>query len=306
MKDIAERYPKILMEQMIVSHKEISSVHANTNGVCFSEHCGQYEISLMFSAHEGELASSFFGSGVITDTLDKPFIECGSVAKDLEDVEKQITTIGVAEKFDGVMVLTPGCLGSFLYYALGNFASDSCLLEGTSPWKDKLGEKVADEAITVSVSPLDERIVCGEHVTSDGYAAENYDLIRDGVLMNFMTSLYVSNKMGVRRAANSSGSMVMKKGTKKLEDIIASIEKGIVVGRFSGGNPSSNGDFSGVAKNSFLIENGKIVGALSETMISGNLAEMMKNVYAISDSEVCDGNSVLPYAAFRGITVSGK
>lgn len=306
MENISEQFPNIIMEQMIVSHKEISSVHANSNGVVFPEHCGKYEISLMFSAHEGELASSFYGSGVITDNLDKPFIECGTIAKDLSDIEKQIKTRGLGEKFEGVMLLPPSCLSEFLSYALGSFAGEGGLLEGTSPWKNKLGEKIADESITISAAPLDERIICGERVTSDGYAAQNYDIIKNGVLQSFMISQYVANKTGFPRSLNSSGNIVMKKGNKKLEDIISSVQKGIVVGRFSGGQPSSNGDFSGVAKNSFLIEDGKITGALSETMISGNLAEMMNHVFAISDDEICDGMSVLPYAAFEGITISGK
>ena len=54
------------------------------------------------------------------------------------------------------------------------------------------------------------------------------------------------------------------------------------------------------------IENGKITCALSETMISGNLGDLLKNVVAISAEVVCDGTSVLPYAAFGGVTVSGK
>ena len=78
------------------------------------------------------------------------------------------------------------------------------------------------------------------------------------------------------------------------------------MGRFSGGQPSSNGDFSGVAKNSFLIENGKIGPALSETMIAGNLADMLNHLRAVSREQVADGMSVLPYMAFDGITISGK
>lgn len=79
-----------------------------------------------------------------------------------------------------------------------------------------------------------------------------------------------------------------------------------MVGRFSGGAPGISGDFSGVAKNSFLIENGKITDAVSETMISGNLAEMLNSLVDISSDTVADGESVMPYAAFSGVTVSGK
>jgi PmbA protein len=306
MADIKERYPKIIMEQMIVTHKEVKSVHANSNGVVFGEYCGYYQVDLMFSGHEGEKSSSFFGSGFTAYDLDRPFIECSSVAKDLADVEKQIDTVAAEGKFEGVVLLPPSGLSAFLYYLLSNFAGDGALLQGTSPWKDSLGQKVADEAITLSAAPLDDRIVCGERVTDDGFLAENYDVIKDGVLEQFMLSLYVANKTGNKRAPNGSFSLVMAPGDKSLDEIVAGIDRGIVVGRFSGGEPSSNGDFSGVAKNSFLIENGKITKALSETMISGNLADMLKNVVGISREQLVDGSMVLPYAAFGGITVSGK
>ena len=78
------------------------------------------------------------------------------------------------------------------------------------------------------------------------------------------------------------------------------------MGGFSGGMPGPNGEFSGVAKNSFSIENGRIVGAVAETMVSGNLAELFANVSAVSRETVCDGASIFPWAACGGVTVSGK
>ena len=306
LKDIKERYPKIIVEQMIIEHKEICKVYANSYGVLVSTNYGYYNVDLMYSGHDGDKASSFFGGGFTTETLDKPFIEYSTVAKDLSDVEKQVYTSSVEGKFEGVVLLPPSSLGEFLYYSISNFADDGAILQGTSPWKDSLGKVVADTALTVSSNPLDDRIVCDSRITGEGFIAENYDIIKDGVLQNFSLSLYVANKTGLNRAPNDSLSLVVREGDKKLNDIISSIKKGIIVGRFSGGQPSSNGDFSGVAKNSFLIEDGKVTTALSETMISGNLADMLKNVYAISDEQICDGSSVLPHIAFNGITISGK
>jgi len=40
---------------------------------------------------------------------------------------------------------------------------------------------------------------------------------------------------------------------------------------------------------------------VTETMISGNFAELLKNLRGISRETVCDGYSVLPWAAFDGI-----
>ena len=46
-------------------------------------------------------------------------------------------------------------------------------------------------------------------------------------------------------------------GEQSYDDIVKNVDKGILLCRFSGGVPSTSGDFSGVAKNSYYIENGK-------------------------------------------------
>lgn len=303
---ITAEYPKIVIEQLIVHYKHSEGVYINSSGTIFEDISGAYSADIMFSAHEGEISSSFFSSGVVTADLDTPFIEQGSIKTDLESVERQLHTRAPEGKFTGVMVLTPDCLGSFISTIADNFVSDRSMLEGVSLWKDSLGEMVADETLTVRVAPLDPGVVCGERFTSEGFISENYDLIRCGRLENFMLSLYVANKVGGKRAPNSSGNFIVEKGDKSLDEIIAGIDKGILVGRFSGGEPGASGEFSGVAKNSFLIENGKVTDAVSETMISGNLAGMLKNIRGISLETVNDGGGDMPYAAFNGITVSGK
>ena len=303
---VKERHPKILMEQMIVQHVKVYKIYQNTNGTEFETRSGSYSIDLMFSGHDGDTTTSFFGSSVITDNLDKPFIELGSIENDLCDVEAQLNIIPFEGKFEGIAVLTPGSLASFLYSAMANFASDIAILDKTSIWMDKLGEKVAHDSLTLSLAPLDERICCGERYTADGFLSENFDIIQNGVLRSYLLSLYVANKSGYAPAKNTSYAAVIEGGDTAYEDMIKGIKKGIIVGRFSGGAPSSNGDFSGVAKNSFLIEDGQIKGAVSETMINGNLADILKNIVAISKETVADGTSVLPYIAVSGVTISGK
>lgn len=306
LENINDMFPKIMVEQLVVSHEKTNKVYCNTSGSSFDITNGIYEVSVMFSGHEGEVASSFFGSGVVTDSLDRPFIELGTIKKDLSDVEQQIHQKPFEGKFTGTILLTPGCLGSFISSIVGNFASDGVLLDGTSLWKNKLNEKVADERLTIHVRPDDSRIVCPEVYTTEGFLSEGYDLIEKGILKQFKLSLYVANKTGHTRAKNSAFSCVIEPGDTAYEDMVKGIKKGIIVGRFSGGNPGTNGEFSGVAKNSFLVEDGRITGAVSETMINGNLADILTNLVAISKETVCDGMDVLPYMAFDGVVISGK
>ncbi len=307
LEDIKAQFPLIITEQMIVSHYNVKSLYASSTGNRYYSHRGEYSCSLMFSAHKGEKSTSFYSTDITLDNLEKPFIDCGMFRQELQDVENQLDSRSVNGKFQGTVIFTPPCVAGTVFGNIcSNFASDSALIEGTSIWKDSLNQKVADERITVSFKPRDKRIVCGQLYTADGYIAEDFDFIEKGVLKSFRLSKYASNKTGFERAKNTSFALVIEGGETPISEIIKNTEKGVLIGRFSGGSPAANGEFSGVAKNGFLIEKGKIVSALSETMISGNLAEMLNNLIAISKETLEDGSIVAPYMAFDGITVSGK
>ena len=88
--------------------------------------------------------------------------------------------------------------------------------------------------------------------------------------------------------------------------MIASIDKGLLITRFSGGMPSECGDFSGVAKNSYYIENGRIVHPVKEVMISINLRDIFMNIRDLSSERVNMGSSLIPWIQFADISIHGK
>jgi PmbA protein len=104
---------------------------------------------------------------------------------------------------------------------------------------------------------------------------------------------------------NSGGNRVIDAGNTSYDEMISATKQGLLLGRFSGGNPAANGDFSGVAKNSFLIENGVVTRPVSEVMISGNAFEMMRSISAISKERVNDGGTLTPWVKVEGLTIAG-
>jgi len=304
--DVKNDYPKIILEQVISKYSSGESVFMNTNGVEFTYTCGNYDINAMFSAHEGEKSSSFNYYYALFDSLNRKLIDIGMQRTLFAESERQIDTKPFPGKTVGKVIISPACLAEMLFIAFGNFISDATIIDKTSPWISMLGKQVASEKLSVYTKPLDERVVCGERFTGDGFMSENMEIIKNGVLKNFYLSNYGSRKTGFPRALNLSQNLFVDPGDTSLDELIKNVDRGIIMNRFSGGQPSTNGDFSGVAKNSFLIENGKITHALSETMVSGNLADMFKNIIGISSETVCDGITVLPYILFDGITISGK
>ncbi len=303
---IAKDFPKVNVMMLVASHDCVHTLYANTNGTKSERFYGSYSVVLEFSASDGERTTGLDYTGVQFDSLDRPLMELGNVREKLENIEKQLGPVPLEGKFEGTVVLTPDCAGEFLYIALQNFAGSANVIDGTSLWLDKVGKRVASDALTVRFDPFDERIVCGERLTGDGFLSEPAAVLENGVLKAHMLSLYAANKTGRPVMKNNCGALIVEPGEASLSDIIASVDKGLLVGGFSGGQPGANGEFSGVAKNSFLIENGKIGRAVTETMISGNLANVLLNIRAISRETIGDGTTVVPYIASDGVVISGK
>lgn len=305
-KDIKEKYPKIRMMLMFGKHVKRHMLYANTNGTEFETIDGFYTFMAEFAGNDGEKTTGMNAGWVSCTDLDTPFIEQPSVKQGIEESIAQLNEVEMKGKFEGTVLFTPQCLGTFANFLVENFLSGGVILDGTSLWKDKLGEKVVDERITLIADSYNPKFVAGDRYTGDGFKAETLPIIENGVLKNFQLSLYIANKTGRQPSKNLGGDFSMKPGDVSYKDIIKGIKKGLVVGGFSGGNPSTNGEFSGVAKNSFLIEDGEIKGAVTETMINGNLEAMFNNVCAVSKETICDGDTQFPYLAVDGIVISGK
>lgn len=302
---IAREHPLLIASQVIAAHTARRAAYANTNGVCYELTSGHYSFSLEVTGHQGDKTSSFNYCQVETLDLDRPILEQGNMPQTLQNAERLIDPPAMHGKFQGTVVFTPDILPEMLYSAVEQFASDESMIQGTAAWKDKLGQQVADPAITFGSHPLDARIAMGARISGEGYKSENYNIVEHGVLKQMALSQYAANKTGGVRAPNDDMCLVMEPGTTPLRDLIRGIDHGLLAGYFSGGQPSSSGDFSGVAKNSYLIEHGELK-PICEVMISGNLAEMLNHLVGISQETVCDGSMVMPWAAFDGITIAGN
>ena len=305
--EIQKRHPKIKLSDTVFKHVKTDKVYRNTNGTEFSSKRGAYCVELGFSALSGGKTTSMNSAGFITDNLDTPFIEMSDVEKQLSDTEKQLELRAFSGKIaDGTILLSPKCFGQFLSDIMSNFVSGSVIRDKTSIWLDKLGKQVADKRLTVRFSVDDKRIVSPQKYTADGFIAESYNLIENGILKSFCLDLFNANKTGFPRAKNTDSAVIIDCGKTPLADMVKHIKRGLLVGSFSGGAPGTNGDFSGVAKNSFYIEDGEIKYPVNEVMINGNLSDILMHIGDISSDVVLNGEDVLPYISFSGVVISGK
>ena len=304
--DIKKRHKNIKVMEMFANHIKGHSIFANTAGTLDETEYGYYELVLEYAGNDGEKTGGICFSQIAIKDLDKPFIELGSIDKDLTDAENSINPISISDKFEGDVIFTPDCSKKMLDFLFGNTIEDIVVLEKTSLWLERLGQQVMSPKMTISSKPWDDRIVDFEVHTDDGFRSKDYTVIENGILKSFAVSQYTSNKTGIERAANTSMSLVVEPGDISFEEMVKGVKKGLIVGAVSCGYPGTNCEISGVAKNAFLIEDGEIKGAVKETMISGNLIDMFNNVKAVSKEQICSGYTVIPYIQVAGVTISGS
>ena len=302
-KHVKNDYKKIILEAVTLDHNTSKTYIANSNGVDYEVNKGLYGFSAMFTAKDGSNTSSFNYTGVNRLKLDNDFKNQGYISDLMRQSEEQIKSFPVKNKFVGQVIVTPHCLPDFISF-IDSSISDSSLISGTSIYKNKIGDKITSDIFSLSSNPIDDRIDSGYFLTGDTYKAKNTDIVKKGILNTHLLSLYGAKKTGGKRVSNQGGCYIVNTGSESLENMIKNIDKGILLCRFSGGSPSDNGDFSGVAKNSYYIEKGKIKFPIIETMVSGNIAQMFMNINSISKESVDFGDSILPWVSFDGVTVS--
>ncbi|NLW57066.1 MAG: TldD/PmbA family protein [Firmicutes bacterium] len=303
---VAAQFPQTFLRNIYLNFTRSNSSFRNSNGVDFTTQKGIYHVSATFSAQDGEASSSFNYTGYSTLDLNQELLEGGSLRLLLQNSSRELHPIPLSGKFTGEIILTPDCLEGFISSLLGISITDAPLITGTSIFKDQLNQLVTSPLFTLYSRPVSPEIASGYFFTSDGYAAQNSTIIEQGVLRTYLLSLYGSRKTGLPKAVNDGGAYVVAPGEESLNTMIKGVKRGILLTRFSGGRPNRNGDFSGVAKNSFYLEDGEIKHPLTETMIAGNLAALFRNITAVSQERVNFGHGIYPWIASTGVTISGQ
>lgn len=300
------RFPKTLLENVFLDFSKSRQYLVNSHGTDLASHKGIYHGTAVFSSRDGKQTSSFNYSDFSTAELEQPLMDYGTLTTLLRQSGEQINTQAVPAKFVGDIVVTPDCLHDFVSFLVDVSLRDHSLISGSSVYREKLGQAIASPQFSLRSEPYGGRIVDGYFWTGDGFVAQHMDIVKNGVLESFVLSLYGANKLGMARAASQGGAYVVEAGETPYEDMIQGVSQGLLLSRYSGGYPNQDGDFSGVAKNSYYIADGQIQYPVSETMVSGNLTELFQNIQSISCEQVDFGTARLPWVCFRGVTVSGK
>ena len=253
------------------------------------------------TAREGKQSSSFnYAGGDGDDLAGAPAAAQFGIGEMLRDTERQIHTQPLGGKFVGDVVFTPEAVSSLLAWLLGQ-VGDAQLIAGSSLYRQSAGQPIASPLLNLS-SRFDAPGIAA--MSADAFVTPPLDVVREGVLLTLAPSLYGSRKTGLPHVPTAAAGWEIAPGRTAKAQLVAGVTRGALVGRLSMGMPAANGDFSAVIKNSFSIESGTVGPALAETMITGNMARMLRDIAAVSQECIDTGALRLPWIRISNLHFS--
>ncbi|NQT26209.1 TldD/PmbA family protein [candidate division KSB1 bacterium] len=195
--------------------------------------------------------------------------------------------------------------GSRLFGMLRSPMTAQALQQKRSFLDGMLNQKIASEKLTIIDDPFLEKGLASRYYDGEGIASKRRVLVEKGVLKTYLIDNYYGKKLGLAPNSGSTANITLEYGDQSQEELLKTIDKGILITGFIGGNSNSTtGDFSfGIV--GMLIEKGAIVKPLNEMNISGNSKEFWNKLVAVGNDPYPYSSQRLPSLMFEDINFSG-
>ncbi|SHF25409.1 PmbA protein [Mariniphaga anaerophila] len=221
-------------------------------------------------------------------------------------LERAINKIGQKKTDSGKMsMIVENRTVARLFSPLISALSGSAIQQKNSFLIDKQNEKVFSDKLTVIDDPF---VVSGRGsrlFDSEGLATKKRPVFENGVLKNYFIDTYYAKKLDMQPTSGSNTNLVFKPGDKNLKQLVASVDRGILVTGFNGGNCNgATGDFS-YGIEGFLIEKGQISQPVSEMNITGNMKELWAGIGEVGNDVNKNSSWLIPSIVFEGVDFSG-
>jgi PmbA protein len=214
------------------------------------------------------------------------------------------------------VVFDPETAASLLRHLAGAIAGGS-LYRRMSFLLDRLGERVASDAMTVIDDPLRPAGPASRPFDGEGVAQQRRTIVERGVLRSYLLDAYSGRRLGLPTTGHASRGVgdapaagptnfYLEPGPHSPEAIIASVPRGLYVTELIGfGVNGVTGDYSRGAAG-LWIENGELAYPVEELTIAGNLRDMLQDIELVGNDLVFRNALAAPTVKVARLTVAGS
>lgn len=341
-KETAHADSELLMEKAIEVVKAASSNNVTVPNGFLRTSSIHYHINNSLGVNTGSQGTLTFGfftaksedNGNVGEGVQRCWSrEIGSIdfSKIGEKLKAQALSVLKAKPFkqkwdDAVAILTPSEGSEMMYQLVAYAVSGENVNKHSSPWSDKMGEKVASENLSIYDNGLSEKGLLSSIVDDEGVPTQKTPIIENGVLQSYLFDSYNAYQVemqptgnGIRRtprelagrfsiAAVCAGTtMEIKPSSKSVEDLIGEIKQGVYIEHFA--YPlvdSMSGSFSNEVRNARIIQNGELGDQIKYALWVGNLFDSIKGDLQVANNLEVHDKKIVPSIAFPKTELVGQ
>ena len=193
---------------------------------------------------------------------------------------------------------------------LSTFASAisaSSISRGTSFLKNKINQKIFQEAINIFDKPDISKGQGSRSFDSEGVRTDTLKLVEQGILKHYLLDTYNGRKLNLKSNGRCGGTsnLYFENGKISYKDLLNSNPRCLYITETIGhGTNIVTGDYS-VGATGFLVENGEFKYPINEITIAGNFKDMFQNITLANDLEF-EYSTNSPTMMIDGMVVAGK
>ena len=221
--------------------------------------------------------------------------------------------------FQGTMIFGPEAVSYQLADVLVDALNGESVVAGRSAWTRKLGQIVASKNLTITDNAVLEKGFASRSFDDEGCSSQNTVLIRKGVVESFLHDATSANALKTRNTGNASrfpggfdmiraivgngyrtapeispSNLIIQPGSKRKEELVSEIEKGVLVESMAGFAQPGSGMISAQLSRAFFIQNGEIQYPIKGGMVSGIAFDWFKQISGVGKDSKQFQNAVVP------------
>lgn len=271
------------------------SYYMNSEGACIKAEYPRMAFSVVvFGKKEGRLqaASERLGGVGGLEAIEDFRSAAGAAAERVQ----RLLDAGEAPRGRYRVVLDPRLAGVFVHEAVGHAAEADHVLQGESVLKDKLGERIAPEIVTLYDDPTLKGAYGFYFYDSEGARARRTPILERGVLRSFLTSRETAAALAQEPTGNARAqgfdyppmvrmsNTYLKPGEHSFEELLEDIKIGVYLKGSRGGEvDTARGVFQFNAEEGFLIEKGELTRAIRDVSLSGITLDTLGRIDALGE-----------------------
>ncbi|MBD3408321.1 MAG: hypothetical protein GF411_19515 [Candidatus Lokiarchaeota archaeon] len=190
-------------------------------------------------------------------------------------------------------------VGVLAHESFGHLSEADFVVTGSSPLSGKIGERIGSEHATIHDNGVPDLTKYGGlwmPYDDQGIAGSDTVILNKGILKHYLHNRGTAQKLGQKPSGNARAVQFIYPPICRMtntyfapgeisneEEALEELGTGVYAIQTTGGQVQGDGSFLFKAIRGYWVENGEIQHPLREVALSGNILELLNNVYGATD-----------------------